>query len=264
MSRSPFTGVLVPLVTPIGDDGSVARAELAALIALVAPHVDGLVPALGSGEGWCLDSGQWHDVVATTVAHSAGLPVLAGVLGATTDEVIAKARSAAELGASAVVATTPYGADVTQDRMYQHFVELAEAGRVPVVVYHESEVSKNRLTHETLVRISRIPGVVAVKDSHGDLDATRRLLDEGVAVLQGGDHLMGEGLAVDGFLVALANLEPELCGLMWRSPSAGTAELILKKCADHDLFADDWYLAIKDVLHDRGVITNPLPVTGVR
>jgi len=148
--------------------------------------------------------------------------------------------------------------------MYRHFVELAEASAVPVVVYHESEVSQNRLTHETLVRVSRIPGVAAVKDSHGDLDATRRLLDAGVAVLQGGDHLMGEGLAVDGFLVSLANLEPELCGRMWRSPDAETAELLLKKCADYDLFADEWYRAIKDVLHDRGVIANPLLVTGVR
>ena len=102
-----------------------------------------------------------------------------------------------------------------------------------------------------------LPGVIAVKDSTGDLDATRRLIDAGVSVLQGGDHMMGAGLPVDGFLVSLANLEPRLCARMWRSPHHGAAESIARSCERHDLCADDWYRQIKNRLHERGVVTDP-------
>jgi 4-hydroxy-tetrahydrodipicolinate synthase len=196
-------------------------------------------------------------MVTATVAKAAGLPVLPGALRPTTTEVIGLAARAAELGVRAVVASTPIGADVTQDQMYRHYAELAERSPVEVVVYHESEGSGNQLAPETLLRAWQLPGVIAVKDSVGDLDATRRLLDAGVRVLQGGDHLMGAGLRVDGFLVSLANLEPELCARMWRTPAQETTELILKKCVEYDLPADDWYRAIKDRLHERGVIADP-------
>jgi 4-hydroxy-tetrahydrodipicolinate synthase len=264
VTAGPARGVLVPLVTPLDDDGSVSRTGVASLVATVAPYVDALVPALGSGEGWVLDDQQWQDMVAATVSNAAGLAVLPGLLRPTTAEVLALAGRAAELGARAVVASTPFGADVTQEQMYRHYADIAAHSPVPVVVYHESETSGNLLAPETLLRVWRLPGVVAVKDSTGDLDATRDLIAAGVPVLQGGDHLMGAGLPVDGFLVSLANLEPRLCAQMWRAPDAGTAELIAKKCVEHDLFADDWYRAIKRRLYERGVIANPRPVTRQR
>lgn len=261
MTPDGLTGVLVPLITPLDGDRSVSRTGVASLIASVLPHVDALVSTLGSGEGWALDDRQWDDMVTATVANAAGLPVLAGALRPTTAEVIALAVRAAELGVRAVVASTPTGIDVTQDQMYRHYAELAERIPVEVVVYHESEMSGNQLAPETLLRVWQLPGVIAVKDSSGHLDATRRLLDVGVRVLQGGDHLMGAGgLRVDGFLVSLANLEPDLCARMWRAPAQDTADLIAKKCVEHDLFADDWYRAIKDRLHERGVIADPLLV----
>jgi 4-hydroxy-tetrahydrodipicolinate synthase len=190
--------------------------------------------------------------------------VLPGLLRPTTAEVLALAGRAAELGARAVVASTPFGVDVTQEQMYRHYADLAAHSPIPVVVYHESETSGNLLMPETLLRVWRLPGVVAVKDSTGDLDATRHLIAAGVWVLQGGDHLMGAGLPVAGFLVSLANLEPRLCARMWRAPDADTAELIAKKCAEHDLFADDWYRAIKVRLYERGIIANPRLVTRQR
>lgn len=261
MSAGNVGGLLVPLVTPVRADGSVCRTSVAALVASVAPHVDALVPALSSGEGWALDDRQWHDMVSATIASAGDLPVFPGVVRPTTDEMVALAVRAAHLGARAVAASTPAGADVTQEQMYAHYAILARQSPLPVIVYHESEVSGNLLTHETLLRVWELPGVVAVKDSTGDVEATQRLLDAGVSVLQGGDHLLGAGLRVDGFLVSLANLEPELCARMWRSPDPGTAEEIAGKCTEHDLFADDWYRPIKNRLHERGVISDPLLVT---
>jgi 4-hydroxy-tetrahydrodipicolinate synthase len=259
-----LAGVMVPLVTPLAEDGSVSGDDVAALVAAVRPHVQGLVPALSTGEGWLLDERQWHDMVAHTVAHAGDLPVLAGVLRPTTAEVIDRAERAAALGARAVAVATPFGTHVTQQQMYRHYADVAAASPVPVVVYHESVVSGNRLSAETLMRVLRLPGVVAVKDSTGDLKLTRWLLRAGMAVFQGRDDLLDAVNGVAGYLVALANLEPELCARMWRGRDRDTAELVEKKCAEHDLFDDDWYRAIKRRLHYDGVITNPRLVIPVR
>jgi 4-hydroxy-tetrahydrodipicolinate synthase len=232
------------------------------MIAMIAPHVAALVPALSTGEGWALDPSQWHDMVGYTVHHSHGLPVLAGILCATTAEVVDRAGMAAALGAAAVVASTPFGPDVAQEQMYAHYADLAAASPVPVVVYHESAVSGNALELDTILRICRIPGIVAVKDSGGDSEATRRLVAArpGVAVWQGREQLIRPGSRVDGYVIALANVAPRLCARLWPEPSPDTTERAAEACRRYGLFDDDWYRKVKTWLHASGIIANARPI----
>lgn len=248
---------MVPLVTPVGADGQVRAADVAAMIAALAPYADGLVPALSTGEGWALSGPQWTDMVGHTVRAAGGLPVLAGALRPTTAEVLERAGEAARLGAAAVVAATPFGPAVGQDAMLAHYAALA-AGPLPVVVYHESAVSGNAMTPETLRRVCGLSGVVAVKDSSGDPDGLARLRAAGApaALWQGREEVVGDCGAVDGHLLALANVEPELCA---RLP--GSAGEVPRACAEHGLLEDDWYVRIKTHLHRRGVIADPRPIS---
>ncbi len=246
--------LMVPLITPVTADASVSEAGVVAVIGSVAPHVDGLVPALSTGEGWALSFDQWYDMVHHTVRHAGNLPVLAGILCATTASVMDRARSAGALGVRAVVVSTPFGPDISQEQMYRHYADVAAASPVPVVVYHESAVSGNELDLDTLWRVCQLPTVVAVKDSGGNADLTRRLLDAGpgVPVWQGREDLLGADIPVDGYVLSLANLEPGLCAELARSPSRDTAARVTAACAEYGLLRDDWYLAIKTRLrHDR-------------
>ncbi|MBT2382897.1 dihydrodipicolinate synthase family protein [Streptomyces sp. ISL-11] len=252
-----YTGVTVALVTPLTDAGEVAQEDVARLVAGVRPYVDALLPALSTGEGWALSQRQWCEMVAATVRCRDGLPVLAGIECPTTGETVARARLAAELGASAVVAPTPYGPDVTQEEMYRHYETLGAEGGLPVIVYHEREVSGNDLRPDTLLRICALPGVAAVKDSAGDPAATRELVAArpGVPVLQGLEHLVPETGGVDGHVAALANVEPALCAALFAGPvSRYTAELTAA-CERHGLDRPDWYRALKSELCRRGVLT---------
>jgi 4-hydroxy-tetrahydrodipicolinate synthase len=253
-----YRGVMVPLVTPVAADASVCETDVVAMITMLAPHVAGLVPALSTGEGWALDSIQWRDMVGYTVHHSPSLPVLAGILCASTAEVTDRAGMAATLGAEAVVASTPFGPAVSQEQMYAHYADLAAASPVPVVVYHESAVSGNELELGTLLRICRIPGIVAVKDSCGDSECTRRLVAArpGVAVWQGREQLIRTGSRVDGYVLALANVAPQLCARVWPEPSPDTTRKAAEACRRYGLLDDDWYRNVKTWLHASGIIAN--------
>ncbi|MFE9122802.1 dihydrodipicolinate synthase family protein [Streptomyces sp. NPDC007172] len=246
----------VPLVTPVTDDGEVDGASVVRLVASLRPGVDALLPALSTGEGGLLTDRQWRTVVAAVVACADGLPVLAGILRPTTDEVVDRARSAEVLGAEAVVATTPYGTRVSQDDMYRHYERIAGATGLPVVVYHECAVSQNVMGLDTLLRICRIPGVAGVKDSTGVRGSTQELIAArpGVPVAQGLEHLLLDAGPVDGCVLALANVEPALCAALFADPGEQGAAALKEACEKYGLDRDDWFRALKTELTQRGVL----------
>jgi 4-hydroxy-tetrahydrodipicolinate synthase len=256
-----FRGVTAALVTPVAADGTVDEGSLGRLVASVRPSVQALLPALSTGEGHALDDARWRAAVGATVRHAGGLPVAAGVLRPTTEQGAGLAREAARLGAAAVVTTTPWGAGVTQEEMYRHFEELGRRSALPLIVYHESEVSGNELEFDTLLRVCALPSVAAVKDSSGSAAFTRRLAAArpDALVLAGLEHLLPESGPVDGHVVALANTEPELCAALLADPAGRGAELAAA-CERYGLLGDDWYLALKAELHRRGVLETARPV----
>lgn len=251
-----YSGTIVPLITPLDESGAVDEKSVARLVEYVHPEVTALMPALSSGEGWRLDEGQWRDIVTHTVRHSLGLPVLAGIQLPDTASVVARARAAAELGADAVVVTTPYGKNVSQDDIVEHYRALRAATDIPVFLYNEEAVSGNRIEYDTLLRLCDIPGMVGIKESSGDAAFTRRMAaaDTGVPVFEGWENLLVDVRGVDGFIGPLANLEPALCNAMLVDPTPDRQREIDTFCESHGLFEDDWYRWVKKELRTRGVI----------
>lgn len=260
------SGVLVPLVTPTDAAGAVSVTDVRSLIDFLRPHADGLVPGLSTGEGGLLNGKQWSAMLAATVEHSGGLPVYAGALSPTTAGVIEKAARAADLGAAAVVATTPYGIAVTQQQMSQHYAEICAASPLPVIVYDELEQSGNALELSTLLGICELPGVVAVKDSQGDLQHWTALLEArpDVAMWLGREELIDAAAEADGVLLAVGNLVPELCQRWWRGKEPALAQRIGEVCLGHSLFDPDWYVHVKAALRAAGHIAHDEPVTQMR
>lgn len=256
MTSTRFGGVIVPLVTPLNERGGVSERSVERLVASVRPYVNGLMPALTSGEGWRLSPTQWRDVVSFTKRYAGSLPVLAGVQVEDTAGVIARARVGQELGVDAIVVTTPFGAAVTQDQIVAHYETIRDSLTVPIFVYNEGAISGNAIELDAMLRICRIRGVVGVKESSGSVEFTNRLIAArtGVPVFQGWEHLLAETPGVDGCVLPLANLDPAVCGAMLAKPSAELQARIQALCEQHDLLGDDWYVAIKQELVRRGVI----------
>jgi 4-hydroxy-tetrahydrodipicolinate synthase len=250
-----YSGIIPPLVTPVDFDGNVCEQSVKNLVDFVRPYSTALMPTLSSGEGWALNDQQWEDMIRFTIKHSSGLPVLAGVEYKTTEEVVEKVRKAQALGVDAIVVTTPFRKDITQDEIYQHFQQIKEVG-VPVFIYNEEAISGNLIEYETIERICKLGNVVGIKEASGSADFTKRLVDSGldIPVFQGWEHLCYQSKGVDGYIVPLANLEPKVCSEMLRNPTAEKQSEIDSLCKKYNLLLDDWYVFLKNELQQRGTI----------
>ncbi|MFV6029897.1 dihydrodipicolinate synthase family protein [Streptomyces sp. NPDC056264] len=255
-----YSGTVVPLITPLDEHGVVDEQSVVRLLDHIRAEVSGFMPALTSGEGWKLDARQWQDVVTYTVRHAGGLPVLAGIQLPDTDAVIDRARTAAAIGADAVVVTTPFGAEVTQDDIVEHYKAIRAALDIPIFLYNEEALSGNRIEFDTLIRICKeIPGIVGIKESSGDAAFTRNMAEAGtgIPVFEGWENLLVDARGIDGFIGPLANLEPSLCNAMLVDPTPDRQAEINTVCERYGVFKDDWYRWVKKELHVRGVISSP-------
>lgn len=265
MNPAKHSGTIVPLVTPLTKAGEVSEPSVRRLVGSVRDEVTGLMPALSTGEGWKLSDRQWHDVVAYTIRHADGLPVLAGVQSPTTEEVITRAKQAQDLGVAAIAVTTPFSPDLTQEEIYEHYRAIREAVTVPLFIYNEKALSGNQIELDTLVRICALPGVVGIKESSGSAEFTRRLVAAvpEIPVFEGWENLLHEVTGpggVAGFIGPLANLEPGLANAMLAEPSERRQREIDETCERYGLFKDDWYRHLKKELHRRGVIDTDVVV----
>ncbi|NUT97112.1 MAG: dihydrodipicolinate synthase family protein [Saccharothrix sp.] len=252
-----YRGTIVPLVTPLDGQGEVSESDVDSLIGSLEGKVDGLMPALSTGEGWKLSDRQWVDVVTYTVKHSRGLPVLSGIQLPTTAQVVARAKVAVDAGVDAVVVTTPYGADVTQDQIVEHFRTIREAVGVGIFLYNEEAVSGNKIELDTLLRICKLPGIVGIKESSGSADYTNAMTraHTGIPVFEGWENLLLQVTGIAGFIGPLLNLEPALCNEMLTDPRPELQDRINAACEAYGLFGDDWYRPLKEELMRRGVIS---------
>ncbi|MGI5450685.1 dihydrodipicolinate synthase family protein [Streptomyces sp. CA-243310] len=254
-----YSGTIVPLVTPFRDDDTVDEQSTARLIDHVRHDVTALMPALTSGEGWKLTERQWTDIVTHTVRHSGALPVLVGIQLPETAQIIERARRAMEIGADAVVVTTPFGEDVTQDDIVAHYRALRSATDAPIFLYNEEALSGNRIEYDTLLTLCEIPGIVGIKESSGDAAFTRKMAEAhtGVPVFEGWENLISSAVGIDGFIGPLANLEPALCNAILVDPSPERQAEVDATCETYGVFKDDWYRWVKKELHARGIIATP-------
>lgn len=178
------------------------------------------------------------------------------------DEVIERAKLAVDLGVDAIVVTTPYGKDMTQDAIVEHYRRIREAIGVGIFLYNEEAVSGNRIELDTLLRICELPGIVGIKESSGDAAYTTAMTaaGTGIPVFEGWENLLGSVRGIAGFIGPLVNLEPALCNAMLVDPTPDRQAEVNEACERFGLFTDDWYRPLKAELVRRGVIETDLVV----
>ena len=165
-----FTGSLTALITPFRG-GAVDTRALGDLVeAQIAGGTNGLVPCGSTGESATLTHEEHVEVVKHVVRVARGrVPVIAGTGSNSTAEAIRLTRGAEEAGADGALMISPYYNRPTQDGIYRHYAAVAEATKLPLIVYNIPGRTASNIAPETIGRLARIPNVVGVKEATGSL-----------------------------------------------------------------------------------------------
>lgn len=215
-----LTGVLAPLPTPFDESGELDLARLrAALPRWVASPLTGFVVLGTNGEAGLLNDREADAVIAEARACvPSGRTLLAGTARESTREAINAARRASELGADAVLVRTPcfFKGQMTGAAFERHYVAVADASPVPVLLYNFTNATGVNLLPDTVGRLAAHPNIIGIKESGSDIAQIADLVDvapSGFAVLAGSASTLQAALSagVSGAILALGALLPEAC-----------------------------------------------------
>jgi 4-hydroxy-tetrahydrodipicolinate synthase len=218
-----FTGSMTALITPFRG-GDLDRRALAALVeAQIDGGVDALVPCGSTGEAATLTHDEHVDIVREVVRLARGrVPVIAGAGSNSTAEAIRLTRGAEEAGAAGALLISPYYNKPTQEGIYRHYAAVAEATKLPLVLYNIPGRTASNMTPETIGRLARIPNIVGVKEASGSLAQVVDIIDAAgpeFAIYAGDDLLTLPILAVGGkgVISVAANVIPREFGDLVRA-----------------------------------------------
>ncbi|WP_215761583.1 4-hydroxy-tetrahydrodipicolinate synthase [Acetobacter sp. P1H12_c] len=218
MSDTRFTGSITALITPMNRDGSLDFTSFEHLVNWQIEEGTSALCAMGTtGESPTLSHQEHHEVIERAIKVSAGrAPVIAGAGSNSTAEAVDLARHAEKAGASAVLVVTPYYNKPTQEGLYRHFMAVADAISIPVVLYNIPGRSVVEISVETTARLARHANIIGVKDATANLLRplqVRRAVSKPFNQLSGEDGTAVAFLAAggDGCISVTSNIAPALC-----------------------------------------------------
>ena len=223
---SQITGSIVALVTPMHPDGSVDYPTLRKLIDWhIAEGTDCIGVVGTTGESPTVNVEEHCEIIRVSVeqAKTHGgkrVPIMAGCGANSTAEAIELTRFAKGVGADCQLQVVPYYNKPTQEGQFQHFKAIAEAVDLPMVLYNVPGRTVADMAHDTVLRLTQVPGIVGIKEATGNIERAQWLIRDvpsGFAVYSGDD---GSAVALmlcggQGNVSVTANVAPrqmhELC-----------------------------------------------------
>ena len=224
----PIVGSIVALVTPMFEDGSVDFETLRKLIDWhIAEGTDCIGVVGTTGESPTVSVNEHCDIIRVAVAHAAGrVPIMAGAGANSTREAIELTRFSKEVGADCTLQVVPYYNKPSQEGIYQHFLAIAEAVDLPVVLYNVPGRTVADMQPETALRLATVPGIVGVKEASGNIERAAQLIKHapaGFSIYSGDD---GTAVALmllggHGNVSVTANVAPRLMHALCVAAMAG-------------------------------------------
>lgn len=222
-----FRGAFTALVTPFRD-GEVDEDALVALTeAQISAGIHGLVPCGTTGESPALSHAENIRVVELVTQTNAGrVPIIAGAGSNCTKEAIELALACKELGVSATLQVTPYYNKPEQAGAIAHMTAIADATKLPVIVYNVPGRTVCDLLPETIATMAQHEHIVGVKEATASMVRAariRELCGNDFALLSGDDFTLMPFLALggDGVISVGSNLVPGLFARMCNAADEG-------------------------------------------
>ena len=231
MSESRLTGCGTALATPFSASGAVDENALRALVDWqIDEGIDFLVPCGSTGEAATLTVEEQRRVVEVTVKQVRGrVPVVAGAASNDTAKAVALSKTMEAAGASHLLHSSPMYNKPPQRGIIAHFHAIADAVRIPTVVYNVPGRTASNIEAGTTLELAKHPRITAVKEASGLLPQITDIIigrPEGFSVLSGDDELTLPILVLggDGLISVISNVAPRLTAEMVRLARAGRFE----------------------------------------
>jgi dihydrodipicolinate synthase/N-acetylneuraminate lyase len=226
-------GIVPPLVTPLAKRDQIdEEGTIRLLDHVIAGGVAGIFILGTTGEAPSLSYRLRRDFIRLACRLVGNrVPVLVGITDTSFVESIDLANVAKDAGARAVVLSTPYYFPAGQTELTRYVEYVLEELSLPLMLYNIPVLTKVPFEIETLRRLSGHSGIIGVKDSGGDIDYFRELLQlkevrPDWTILIGPEHLTAEAVAMggDGGVNGGANIFPRLFVDVYNAASAGDAD----------------------------------------
>lgn len=218
-----FTGAGVAIVTPFTSNNEVNYEKFGELIEeQIAGGSDAIIACGTTGEASTLSHEEHLEVIRYCVEKVAGrLPVVAGTGSNSTETAIYLSTEAEKYGADALLLVSPYYNKATQNGLYAHFKAIADAVKIPCILYNVPSRTGCNILPETIVRLcTDVENIVGVKEASSNISQIVKLMSlaEGkVDLYSGNDDQITPLLALGakGIISVLSNVAPrqihEIC-----------------------------------------------------
>lgn len=215
-----LNGILLPVTTPFLRTEEVNTEGLSRnLASWNETGIIGYVILGSTGERANLDEAEYLEVIETARrAVPQDLTFIAGAGQQSTRGTIKEIERAAAAGAEAVLVITPsfYKSAITQDALVQFYLAVADAAKVPVILYSMPDLTGIKIEPETAARLSEHENIIGMKDSSADIATfaeTVRQVPADFAMMIGNGTVLCEALQAGGRggILAVGCVVPELC-----------------------------------------------------
>ncbi|TNM63320.1 dihydrodipicolinate synthase family protein [Aliirhizobium smilacinae] len=227
---SKFKGVVPPVVTPLNADFTVDYPSYTRVLEnLIDAGCHGLFVLGSTSEVVFHDAKTRQEIIEHSAKVINGrVPLIVGVIDATTDLVINHARIAKAAGADAVVVTAPYYTVTSQPEILDHFRFIRDAVDVPLIAYDIPVCVHVKLQRQTSVTLAREGTIIGIKDSSGDDGNFRYVLldlaDRPDVFLMTGSEIVVDNallMGAHGVVPGIANVDPHGYVRLWDAAQRG-------------------------------------------
>ncbi len=211
-----FKGTGVAIVTPFKNDYSIDFAALGRVIDhVIAGGVNYIVAMGTTGESVTLTKDEKKALISHVVeAINKRVPLVVGIGGNNTQEVINSVRHANLEGVDAILSVAPYYNKPSQRGLIQHFKAIATSSPVPVILYNVPGRTSCNISSDTCLELAHdCDNIIAVKEASGDITQIMRIIKgkpENFSVISGDDMMIIPIIAAggSGVISVLANAFP--------------------------------------------------------
>ena len=252
---SIFKGSGVAIITPFNENG-IDYEKLRELLEWhIEESTDAIVICGTTGEATTMTEKEKKDAIKFTVdVVNKRIPVIAGTGGNNTNTSIEMSIYAESIGVDGLLVITPYYNKTNAEGLLMHFKAINDAVKTPIILYNVPSRTNMNITPETLLKLSELNNVIAIKEASGDMSQVARmkaLCGDKIDIYSGNDDQIIPILSLGGIGVisVAANIIPktvhDMCDLYLKGDCFKATKLQLD------------YL---ELMNNLFIETNPIPV----
>lgn len=220
-----LNGIIPPMLTPLQSNLDLDPKGVKNLIKrMMDGGVHGLFILGTTGESTGLSYRTRHDLIKQACEYvNRRVPLLVGITDTSCEESLKLAMLAYELGADAVVAAPPYYYPLGQEELFEYYSDLADNSKLPLFLYNMPSTTKIDINVDTVVRLSKHPNIIGLKDSSANtvyFQALRHAINrEDFSLFVGPEEILAETVLLggNGGVNGGANLFPKLYVQMYEA-----------------------------------------------